>query len=198
MVKKNDIPKEIVETALRLAAETGWRDLSLAAIAAAAKLPLAKVYPVFSSKQAILDAFIRRIDAEVLAAEEPEAGEGRARDRLFDMLMRRFDALGPYRKALGNIIYDQARDPLAASCALVQLRRTLALTLEAAGLSSGGIRGAMRVKGLGLVYLATLRIWLRDESADLARTMATLDRQLGRIDRMARCCSLAQHSRSNS
>ncbi|MEE8536313.1 MAG: TetR family transcriptional regulator, partial [Kiloniellales bacterium] len=78
MVKKADLPKEIIETALRLAAETGWRDLSLAAIAAAAKLPLAKVYPVFSSKQAILNAFTRRIDAEVLATEEPEAGEGRA------------------------------------------------------------------------------------------------------------------------
>ena len=154
MVKKADIPKEIIETALRLAAETGWRDLSLAAIAAAAKLPLAKVYPVFSSKQAILNAFTRRIDAEVLAAEEPEAGEGRARDRLFDMLMRRFDALGPYRKALGNIIYDQARDPLAASCALVQLRRTLALTLEAAGLSAGGLRGAMRIKGRARILAA--------------------------------------------
>ena len=191
MVKKADIPKEIIETALRLAAETGWRDLSLAAIAAAAKLPLAKVYPVFSSKQAILNAFARRIDTEVLAAEEPEADEGRARDRLFDVLMRRFDALGPYRKALGNIIYDQARDPLAAGCALAQLRRTLALTLEAAGLSSGGLKGALRIKGLGLVYLATLRVWLRDESDDLARTMATLDRQLGRVERTVRCCSRA-------
>lgn len=198
MVKKADIPREIIETALRLAAESGWRDLSLATIAAAAKLPLAKVYPVFSSKQTILNAFARRIDAEVLAAEEPEAGEGRARERLFDVLMRRFDALGPYRKALGNIIFDHARDPLAASCALVQLRRTLALTLEAAGLSSGGLRGALRIKGLGLVYLATLRVWLRDESADLARTMATLDRQLGRIERAVRCCSPVQHSRADS
>ena len=194
MVKKADIPKEIIETALRLAAETGWRDLSFAAIATAAKLPLTKVYPVFSSKQAILNAFARGIDTEVFAAEEPEAGEGRARDRLFDVLMRRFDALGPYRKALGNIIYDQARDPLAAGCALAQLRRTLALTLEAAGLSSGGLRGALRIKGLGLVYLATLRVWLRDESDDLARTMATLDRQLGRVERAVRCCSRAQHS----
>ncbi len=194
MVKKADIPKEIIETALRLAAETGWRDLSLAAIAAAAKLPLTKVYPVYSSKQAILNAFARRIDAEVLAAAELEAGEDRARDRLFDLLMRRFDALGPYRKALGNIVYDQARDPLAAGCALAQLRRTLALTLEAAGLSAGGLRGALRIKGLGLVYLATLRVWLRDESDDLARTMATLDRQLGRVERAVRCCSRAQPS----
>ena len=70
MVKKADIPKHIIETAMKLAAEKGWRDLSLAEIAAAAKLPLSKVYPVFASKQAILDAFSREINAKVLAAED--------------------------------------------------------------------------------------------------------------------------------
>ena len=98
--KKPDIPDRVIDAALALAAERGWRGLTLGDIAKAAKLPLAQVYPVYSSKAAILRGFTRRIDVEVLAGEEPDAGEGSARDRLFEVLMRRLDSLKPHREAL--------------------------------------------------------------------------------------------------
>lgn len=182
MVKKAEIPDHVIDTALGLAAEGRWPDLSMAEIAEAAGLPIAKVYPVFSSKQAILNAFARRIDAAVLAESDAEAAEGSARDRLFDVLMRRFDALDPYKEAVGNLLFDQARDPLAVLCSLIQLRRSMALMLEAARLSSSGLRGVLRIKGLSLIYLAALRVWLRDDSPDKARTMSALDRQLRRAE----------------
>ena len=182
MVKKADIPDHVIETAMALAAEGRWRDLSLAEIAEAAKVPLAKVYPVYPLRAAILDAFVRRIDAAVLAESDPEDLDGSARDRLFDVLMRRFDALDPYKEAVATVAYDQARDPLTALASACRLGRSMALMLEAAGLASGGLRGALRVKGLAAIYLATLRVWLRDESADKARTMAALDRQLRRAE----------------
>jgi AcrR family transcriptional regulator len=187
--KRADVPTKIIEAAMKLAAEEGWRDLSLARIADAAKLPLSKVYPEFPSKQSILDAFSRRVDAQVLAEEEPDAREGSARDRLFDVLMRRFDALASYREALGNIVCDQARDPVSALCGLGRLRRSMACMLEAADLSSGGLRGLLRAKALSAAYLAALRVWLRDDSPDMARTMAALDRQLRGLERLAGFCS---------
>ncbi len=186
MVRKADIPKHVIETAMRLAAEVGWKDLSLAEIAQAAELPLSKVYPVFSSKQDILRAFVLTIDARVLSEEDIGDLEDSARDRLFDVLMRRFDELQPYKRAVGNIVYDQARDPLTACAALCALRRSMALMLEAAGLSASGVRGALRVKGLMAIYLASLRVWLRDDSPDLARTMAALDGYLRRVEGLAR------------
>jgi AcrR family transcriptional regulator len=187
--KKPDIPDQIIDAALALATTRGWRALTLADIAEAAKLPLSKVHPVYSSKAAILRGYTRRIDASVLAGEEPDAGEGGARDRLFDVLMRRFDALKPHREALGNIVFDNARDPLSALCGLGRLERSMAAMLEAARLSAGGLRGLLRAKALGLAYLATLRVFLRDDSPDLAATMAALDRNLGCLDRFARGCS---------
>ena len=193
MVKKADIPDHVIDTALALAAERGWRDLSLADIAEAAKLPLSKLYPVYPSKAAILRGFTRRIDATVLAAEEPGVGEGNAHDRLFDALMRRFDALKPHREALGNIVCDEARDPIAALCGLCRLERSMACMLEAARLSSGGLRGLLRARALGLTYLATMRVFFRDDSPDLAATMAALDRNLSRLDRLARTCSRMQY-----
>lgn len=182
MVKKADIPDHVIDTAMKLAAEGRWRDLSLAEIAEAAKLPIAKVYPVYASRQAVLNAFVRRIDAAVLAESDGDDLEGSARDRLFDVLMRRFDALDPYKDAVATVALDQARDPLSALASACQLRRSMALMLEAAGLSSEGARGAVRVKGLAAIYLAALRVWLRDESEDKARTMAALDKQLRRAE----------------
>lgn len=190
--KKPDIPDQVIDAALALAAARGWRGLTLADIAEAAKLPLSKVHPVYASKAAILRGFTRRVDAAVLAGEEPGAGEGGARDRLFDVLMRRFDALQPHREALGNIVFDQARDPVAALCGLDRLERSMAAMLEAARLSSGGLRGLLRAKALGLTYLATLKVFLSDDSSDLSATMAALDRNLGRLDRLAGKCSRMQ------
>lgn len=194
--KKVDVAAKVLETAMKLAAEGQWRDLSLAEIADAAKMPLATVYPVYPSKQAILSALFRRIDAAVLEAEDTSAREGPARDRLFDVLMRRFDALGPYREAMANIIDAQARDPLAAACGLARLCRSMACMLEAAGFSTSGLRGTLRIKALGAAYLATLRVWLHDDSSDMAPTMATLDRHLGRLDGLAKCFSRLQQQRS--
>ncbi len=54
----------------------------------------------------------------------------------------------------------------------------MAWMLEAAGLGAAGVRGLVRVKGLALVYMAVLRVWLDDDSDDSAATMATLDRRL--------------------
>lgn len=186
MVKKADIPQHLIDTAFRLAEERGWADLSLADIAREAKLPLSKVYPVFHSKAALLDGFTRMIDAAVLAEGEDDFDTAEpARDRLFDVVMRRFDALRPYRDGLGRIAYDQARDPAALCCSLCALRRSMALMLEAAGLSSSGLRGQLRIKGLSAIYLATLRVWLRDETADLSKTMAALDGYLRRFEGLA-------------
>lgn len=190
MVKKADIPRRLTDTALRLAAERGWAEVSLAEIAEAAEVPLVQAYQVFPSKHAILEGFSRRIDAEVLAdeslAQEWDEAETSARDRLFDVMMRRFDALQPYSAGLGNVIYDQIRDPLGAVCGLGQLLRSMAAMLEGARIGSGGLRGAVRTKGLAGVYLATVRVWLRDDSADMAKTMAALDGFLRRIEGLGR------------
>ncbi len=54
----------------------------------------------------------------------------------------------------------------------------MAWMLEAAGLSSAGIRGRFRVRALAVLYLCVLRVFVRDDSEDLAKTMAALDRRL--------------------
>lgn len=174
----------ILAAALRLTVEQGWSATSLRDIARAAGLSLAELYRRYPSKSALLAGFLRRIDAEMLAGEDEEdaAETELPRDRLFDVIMRRFDALAPHKEAVRVIHADLARDPAALAANRWANLRTLGWMMEAAGLASSGLRGAIRLRALGLVYARVLRVWLDDDAADLARTMAELDRRLRRAE----------------
>ena len=173
----------IIDAALRLVAAGGWRRLSLAAIAAEADLPILTLYRAFPSKAAILCGFSRRIDEAVLAPPLEASEDERPRDRIFDLLLRRFDALQPHRAAIEVLGRELPTDPLAALGAGARLLCSIAWMLEAAGIATDGLRGIVAVKLTAAAYLATGRVWLRDDSPDLAPTMAALDRRLRGIER---------------
>jgi AcrR family transcriptional regulator len=173
----------IIDAALALTATAGWRGLSLAAIAGAAELPILRVYRVFNSKRAILCGFHRRVDEIVLAEPPAPEPDERPRDRLFDLLMRRFDALHPHKPALDVLRRELLGEPLTALCAGASLLRSMRWMLEAADIPTSGARGAVAVKLAAAAYLSAMRVWQRDDSPDLARTMAALDARLRRIER---------------
>jgi AcrR family transcriptional regulator len=176
-------PDQIIDAALRLIATEGWRRLSLAAVARDAGVPILQVYRLFPSRNAILCGFFRRIDAAALAgADEPDADE-RPRDRVFDLLMRRFDALQPYRDGLEVLRRELPTDPLAALAAGGALLCSMRLMLEAAGIACNGVGGAITVKLVAAAYLFAAHTWARDESPDVAPTMAALDRRLRTVER---------------
>lgn len=179
MARKSTPEEKIIKAALKLAAKQGWRELALADIAAAAKVTLAELSTHFVSKTAILTAYGRGIDAKVLDAVAAEETEGEsARDRLFGVLMMRFDAMAADKAALKRMATDLRRDPLASAPLARPLLQSMGWMLEAAGIDSSGLAGAARVRGLSLVWSAAFRVWL-DDGEDQSKTMAELDRRLG-------------------
>jgi AcrR family transcriptional regulator len=187
MARKADVSDRILSAALELAAAGGWRSLSLAEIAGEAGVSLAEAYAAYPTKASILAGFIARTDRQVLAGGAT-GKEDSVRDRLFEVLMRRFDALTPHKDAVAGILRDLPSDPASILATAPQLANGMAWMVETAGLSSSGLKGAIRVNGLTLIYLNTLRVWLRDDSADMARTMASLDQGLRRAESLIRCC----------
>ncbi len=178
MARKLDPEEKTVNAAMRPAASRGWRGLSLADIATSAKVSLADLCTHFASKAAILAAYGRRIDAKVLEESSTEDMSGEtARDRLFDVLMMRFDAMGEEKEALRRIAADLRRDPIASAPLARPLLQSMGWMLEAAGIDSSGIAGALRVRGLAFVWGAAFRVWLED-GEDQSKTMAELDRRL--------------------
>lgn len=184
---QGDIPGRVIAAALDLAAGEGWRTVSMAAIAARAGLTLAQVHGAFPSKAAIVGGFFGRIDAQVLAGGEGD-GDDSARDRLFDVLMRRFDALNAHKAAVAAIIRDSVADPPALMAGAPRFLHSMAWMVEAAGLSSAGLAGAVRTEGLALVYLNALRVWLSDDTEDMAKTMAALDWGLRQAEMLMHLC----------
>lgn len=178
----------IIDAALAATVDVGWAHLDMRVIAAEAKLPLSDVRGLFSSKSAILAAYMQRVDIAVLkGAEADKSLENESfRDRLFDILMRRIDTLSPHKAALTVIARDAARDPASLIFTLPQAERSITWMLAGAGVAPRGLPGAMMVKAVGLAWLATLRTWFRDDDPDLSRTMAALDRHLGRLAQLAK------------
>lgn len=178
-----DSKSALREALLHMVAAGGWRDLSYAEIAKDAGLSLAAAYDAYPSKAAILTGIGRDIDQRLFASLEADPLDGTAKDRLFDLLMRRLDILNEHKEAYTALAWELPRTPLEASCLLLQLRRSLANMLEAAGISASGLRGAVRIEGFGALYAWALRTWFRDDTSDLSKTMAELDKRLGQIDR---------------
>lgn len=183
---RRDKQARIVDAALRLAAERGWAEITLDDIAAAAKLDADEVYRLTPTKSAVLNAFVRRTDLAVLegqpSAAADEDAEATTHDRLFDVLMRRFEVLSPDRAALGILCRDLPRDPVALAAVIPQAHCSFGRMLEAAGVSTKGLRGLARIHAIAAVWLATQRTWFSDEGPDMARTMAVLDRNLRRME----------------
>jgi AcrR family transcriptional regulator len=178
--------EQLLDTFFRLVAERGYGDVSLGDLGAASSVGMAELYRLYPDKLALVQAFMARIDGEVLAGTPSSLDpEETVRDRLFDMLMRRFDALKPYRAALDRIRRAGRFDPMMALVLGPTLMRSMAAMLGAAGVSSRGLPGAVRQNALLAIYAAVSQVFDKDESADLSKTMAALDSQLKTAERWA-------------
>ncbi|MDH5410621.1 MAG: TetR family transcriptional regulator [Alphaproteobacteria bacterium] len=180
-----NIEDRLIDTMLDLAAREGWQSVTLSAIAEGAGVKLSELYPAWRSRMAVLAAFMRRIDREVVESDFGFTPDDIARDRLFEVLMRRFDALQIHRKAVLRIRTEIMRDPAASAAMLGQLGCSMAWMLQAAGLSSDGVAGKVKIAGLTGLWMRCAATWARDDSEDMSQTMAELDRGLKQADRWA-------------
>lgn len=195
MAKNKSNREKIITAALALAESDGWSGLSMAHVATTAKLKPAEVLSEFPSKPGLLWGILESIDNIVLA-EKRNADEP-ARDSLFDVLMSRFDALNAHKGAIKAIARGVPRDPLTSLLSAPRFMMSMAWMLEAAGISSAGLKGLIRTKGLALIYLNAARVWLRDDSPDMSKTMAALDTGLRRAERVVGMCKTPRRANAN-
>lgn len=178
--------KAIVEAFMALLGEKRFEAIGLGEIAERAGLTLAELRDAFDGKVSILADFVRRTDRAVLDGVEPPSDEESARDRLFDIVMRRLDILAPHKAALGSLDASVRRDPALALCLNGLALDSARFMLAAAGIGTGGLLGAARAQGYVFVLARVLPVWREDEDPDLGRTMAALDRALERAEGWSR------------
>lgn len=180
MADADDPKRAVVEALMALAGEGPWDAVTLTRIAARAGLPLEDVRRLFSGRPAILEAFLAGIDAQVIAGADPDMAGEPARDRLFDVLMRRLDCLAPYKAGLRGLRAAARRDPALALWLARLGLSSQRWMLETAGIAVTTPFGRLRAGGLALVEAEVLQVWLDEDDPVMPRTMAALDKALGR------------------
>jgi ubiquinone biosynthesis protein COQ9 len=172
-----------VRAAFDLVATRGWRDVTLLDIAQAAGISLADLRREFISKNDIIRAFQKEVDAEVLAKAKAAAETQSPRDRLFDIIMTRFELMTPYKPALKRIADYLSCRPGEAATVLCSSLASQYWMLAGAGAKLDGPGGALRVTGLAAIYAKVFDVWLGDTSPSLDKTMAALDKRLTKGER---------------
>ncbi|HEY8215393.1 MAG TPA: TetR/AcrR family transcriptional regulator [Methylocystis sp.] len=172
----------IVEALMKLAGRRAFEDIAIADIAHEAGVSLADFRDCFPSKGAALSAFSRKIDREVLEDFSGRYSSESAKERLYDVLLRRLEALEPYRNALEAISQWATTDPLAAAALNRETVNSMRFMLEAADIDSEGALGALKLQGLAIAWWRVLGTWFEDRDAELCRTKAALDRELSRSE----------------
>jgi hypothetical protein len=167
---------------MALLAEKRFEEIGFGEIAARSGLTLANCRTEFASTLGIYAAHLKDLDRKLLASGG-DMSEEPPRERLFDVLMRRIEAMAPYREATRSLLKSLSCNPGLALAINGLAVRSHQWMLTAADIDAAGPRGMIRAQGLAMLFASVLRTWVDDEDEGLARTMAALDRALARGQR---------------
>jgi len=179
-ISGNDRPERerIVDAFMSLLSVKPFEQIGLSEVAETAGVPLASLRDGFASKLDIYGAHMKAIDRAVLAGRDPGLADDPPRERLFDVLMRRFEILAPHKEAIRSLNRSARLNPplaLALNGLMVQSQQWM---LAAADIDGSGSKGLLRAQGLAVMFASVAQTWLRDDEPDMAKTMAALDRAL--------------------
>lgn len=182
--KSGDLDQQIVDRALGLAAEVGWEGVRLRRVAEDLEITLPELRSRTRDLDAVADAwFVRALDA-MLAQTEAGFADLPARERIYLVMVRWFEAQRDERPIVGQMLSAKLypSHPHHWVPMIFHLSRLIQWVRDAAGLDAGGKRRQVEEVGLTLLFLATLRVWLGDETDDLAATRRFLRRRLSEAD----------------
>lgn len=178
MHSNSEIRNQLFEHFSQTVLEKGWRDLSCAEVATRAGVEVKLAFVEYSNRYAYVSELVRRINFAMLDAYDKEIGEEAARERLFDVIMARFEAMQTYRELVIALTKAARCDPMLSLHLMALSRLTADWFLDASHISPAGLGGQLRSKGALVAYARAFSVWLGDESEDLSKTMACLDKTL--------------------
>ena len=185
---RTDLAEQILETALALAEDVGWSALRLRSIAERLEIPLHDILEYYRDLDAVADAWFLRAWHAMLQPVPGDFADRQPPERIEFIMMRWFDALAPHRRVTGQMLAAKSwyAHPHHWVPAIFNLSRTILWLREAARLDATGRQRQMEETGLTALFLATLAVWLRDETEHQERTRAYLRRRLDSADRLMR------------
>ena len=181
--KPVNLADQLIDAFLACVVAQGWADLTLADVARKSRIPLNQWQDLVGDKNGLLGLLARRIDRRMQDDADTQDDNEIEKDRIFSVLMTRFDILEEYRDGICQILDYFRQHPTEALTGLPHLPRSMRAVLDTAGVAADGMGGCIKISGLTVAYIFTLRKWENDQTADLSQTMAALDRALRHYDR---------------
>ena len=175
MLEKN----AIIVKAFDLIKNSGWANFSLTKLSKKEKISLTDLKKIFNSKNSILDEFSRMIDEEVekrISFEDFNLSS--TKDNLFELIMIRFELLSPYKDSLKSILLTSKNNPMILKKISKNVLNSLDFYLELTNSYSESPKDFFKKNIIFFIYAYVFKIWLDDNSKELSKTMAELDKLL--------------------
>ena len=188
--------QKVFKGLMELVSDVGWSGFTLAALARNQEIEELELEKLFSDEISLLQAFSEFIDEQTLANLDPDILDPgiSIRERLLEIMLVRFDVLAPYKDGVCELLKVTGKDPKMFVVAAKAIRISMRSSLEAVGVSTGGVKGNIKIKGLAAVFLFGMRTWSKEERSDITATTRILDDRLKWAESIAKSLGLVMEN----
>ena len=165
----------IAKTTLAILKSKSWTNILIKEIKIKSKVK--KFDEIIKNKQDILKEINYYFDY-MLSLKCKKIEVSNSKDMIFEVLMTRFDILQLYRKAVLSIFNSFKKNPKHLLFLLPNLIESVILMLSFAKISTKGISGQLKIKGMIMIYIFSFFVWMKDENTSLEKTMTAVDEYL--------------------
>ena len=173
--------KIIALETLKILIKKSWSNLSIKEIKLKSKVKLFS--NLIKSKQELLNSINSYFDYNLILNSK-KIEKSNSKDMIFEILMMRFDLLQDNRKAILSIFKSFKKNPKELVFMLPKLLGSIEKMLSCVKISSKGVIGQIKIKGILIIYLSTFLVWTRDETKSLEKTMTFLDDSLNQVGKL--------------
>lgn len=194
---RDTIIEKGVLAALELAETRPWSALTLSDIAAAAGLTLNDFHGL-ASVESLAEAAERHFD-KAMSGEGIDLEET-PRERLFDVIMLRFEAMEERRAGVLSLVQYREQSPLRLARHLAARKASADWALVSAGLDGADQAVPRDIRSVAVAYAMAQaeRAWRKETDPGFARTMSKLDEELRKLEDSAGRFSRFTGRRRNS
>ena len=159
--------------------DIGWEEFSLEKLSTKEKIPINDLKVFFKCKNSIVDKFSRMIDKNIESKLRIEDfKDSSKKDILFELIMMRFDEMESFKGSLVKILDVSKNKPLLISIITKNVMNTMDFFLELSNSYNNYAFDFLKKNFLFFIYSITFKTWLSDDTEDLSKTMAELDKLL--------------------
>ena len=175
--------KNIALETLKILTKKSWGHLSIKEIKLKSKVKLFS--NLIKNKQELLNNINSYFDYNLILSSK-KIENSNSKDMIFEILMMRFDVLQDNRKAVLTIFKSFRNNPKELVYMLPKLLGSTEVMLSCVKISSKGVVGKIKIKGVLIIYLSAFLIWINDETESLEKTMTFLDNFLDQVGKIFR------------